>query len=93
MNLKHEEKGRKGSFYFEKDSERLAKLEYVTSTAAEMTIYHTEVDEKLRGEGVGEALVEAAVKHARESRLKVIPTCSFAKAVIDRTPKFQDVLA
>jgi predicted GNAT family acetyltransferase len=58
-----------------------------------MVIDHTEVDEKLRGEGVGEDMVRAAVEYARENDLKINPACPYARKVIERTPELQDVLA
>lgn len=58
-----------------------------------MTIDHTEVSPKLKGQGAGKKLVERAVQHARDEGKKVVPQCTFAKSVIDQNPEFQDVLA
>jgi predicted GNAT family acetyltransferase len=93
MDISHEDSGKKGAFAVDADDERLAKLEYFVSASGEITIYHTEVSEKLRGQHVGDKLVAAAVAYARDNKLKVVATCPFAKKVIDRTPEFQDVLA
>lgn len=93
MDIEHEEKKKKGAFFIENEGERLAKIEYFHSGPGRITVYHTEVNEKLRGKHVGEQLVAAAVNYARKNDLKIIPTCSFTKKVIDRTPEFQDVLA
>ncbi|MEO7540171.1 MAG: GNAT family N-acetyltransferase [Pyrinomonadaceae bacterium] len=92
MEIRHETKGKKGMFYVEENGERLAELDYLANAPGEITIYHTEVDEKLRGEGIGQDLVAAAVKHARDNKLKIEPKCPYAKKVIDRTPEMQDVL-
>jgi len=40
----------------------------------------------LEGHGYGTALVEAALAHARREHLKVVPTCPFVKAYIERHP-------
>ena len=93
MRIEHEEKGKKGVFYIEENGERLAELLYFKSAPGEITIYHTEVKEKFRGEGIGQDLVAAAVKYARENKLKINVTCPYAKKVIDRVPEFQNVLA
>ena len=37
-------------------------------------------------------LVEAAVKDARAEGFKIIPLCPFAKATLERTPEWQDVV-
>jgi len=92
MDIKHEER-KKGVFFVEQDGERLAELEYFRSAPGEITVYHTGVDEKLRGQHVGDQLVAAVVNFARENGLKIVPTCQFTKKVIDRTPEYQDVLA
>jgi predicted GNAT family acetyltransferase len=57
-----------------------------------MTIDHTEIDEKLRGEGIGEDMVRAAVEYARENGFKINAVCPYAKKVIQQTPEFQDIL-
>ena len=93
MEIKHEEQKKKGTFFVEENGERLAKLEYFHSAPGKITIYHTEVNAKLQGKHIGGKLVEAAVNFARENSLTIVPTCSFAKKVIDRTPEYQDVLA
>jgi len=93
MRIEHKEEKKKGVFFIEENGERLAELAYFESAPDEITVYHTEVSDKLRGEGIGQDLVGAAVSFARENKLKIVPTCPYAKKVIDRTPEFQDVLA
>lgn len=93
MEIRHVDNKKKGSFEVQVDGEKMGELQYFVSSPGQITIHHTEVDEKLRGQHVGDKLVEAAVEFARAEGLKIVPTCPFAKKVIDRTPKFQDVLA
>ncbi|HUR99424.1 MAG TPA: GNAT family N-acetyltransferase [Pyrinomonadaceae bacterium] len=92
MEIQRDEHGRKGAFYIDENGEWIAELTYVRDDDT-MTIDHTEVDEKLRGEGVGEDLVRAAVEYARKTGLKVNPECPYARKVIEETPDLQDVLA
>jgi predicted GNAT family acetyltransferase len=49
-----------------------------------LALIHTEVPVVCRGRGLGEALVEAALRSARSEGLRVIPICPFAKAYILR---------
>ncbi|HEX3100346.1 MAG TPA: GNAT family N-acetyltransferase [Pyrinomonadaceae bacterium] len=91
--IQQEEHKKKGAFFLEVGGERLAEMLYFHSNPGEITIYHTEVDPSLAGKGVGYDLVAAGVEFARENGLKIVPTCSYAKKVIDKTPEFQDVLA
>jgi predicted GNAT family acetyltransferase len=55
-------------------------------------IDHTEVSDKLRGQGAGKKLVLARGEYARKNNLKILPLCPFAKATFDRTPEIHDVL-
>ena len=93
MEIQRDEHGKKGAFYIEQDGDWIAEMTYVRTGENEITIDHTEVDESLRGEGIGEDLVAEGVKYARDNNLKIVPTCRFAKKVIDETPEFQGVLA
>ena len=92
MEIQRDEHGRKGAFFIDEEGEWIAELTYVTDNGV-MTIDHTEIDEKLRGEGTGEDMVRAAVEYARENGLKINAVCPYAKKVIERTPELQDVLA
>jgi predicted GNAT family acetyltransferase len=92
MQIQRDEHGRKGAFYIDEGGEWIAELTYFKSGDT-MTIDHTEIDEKLRGEGIGQDMVKAAVEYARENGLKIKAVCPYAKKVIERTPEFQDVLA
>jgi uncharacterized protein len=91
MQIQRDEHGRKGAFFIDENGEWIAELTYVRDNGT-MTIDHTEIDEKLRGEGIGQDLVKSAVEYAREQGLKIKADCPYAKKVIDRTPEFQDVL-
>ena len=93
MQIQRDEHGRKGAFYIEENGEWIAELTYVKSNDGQITIDHTEVDEKLRGEGIGEDLVKAAVDYARENGLKVKIICPYTKKVVEKHPEYSDVLA
>jgi len=93
MEIQRDEHGKNGAFYIDQDGEWIAELTYVKTGDAEITIDHTEVDDKLQNQGIGEDLVKAAVEFARENGFKIKPKCKFAKKVIDETPEYQDVLA
>jgi predicted GNAT family acetyltransferase len=44
-----------------------------------LVLVHTEVPDELSGRGLGGALVSAAVDHAVEHELVVVPNCPFAR--------------
>jgi predicted GNAT family acetyltransferase len=56
-------------------------------------LLHTIVPKQLEGEGVGSALVQAALNYARSANLKVIPTCPFVKTYIERHPEYKNLVA
>lgn len=70
-----------------------AKLEYSTPREGVIDLLHTVVPRAARGRGVGTALVERAVEHARREGLKVVATCPFARAWLARHSGHEDLLA
>jgi predicted GNAT family acetyltransferase len=90
--IQHEHSGHKGAFYLERDGERLAQMTY-TVAGSRVIIDHTDVDDRLRGTGMGRKLVEAAVEWARKENARLMPLCPYAKSVFDKTPDYADVLA
>lgn len=57
-----------------------------------LIIDHTAVADDVQGQGVGTELVRHVIELARANDKKIIATCPFAKATIDRHPEFQDVM-
>ena len=92
MNIQHEDTGKKGSFYIDMDGERVAEMTYTWAGESLFIIDHTEVSEKLKGQGAGKKLVAEAVLFARKLGIKILPLCPFAKSVFDKTPEYEDVL-
>jgi predicted GNAT family acetyltransferase len=91
FEIEHERSGHRGAFVVRKDGERLAEMTY-TVAGSRVIIDHTDVDDRLRGTGVGKQLVHAAVKWARAENARLLPLCPFAKSVFDKTPDYADVL-
>jgi len=48
---------------------------------------------KSRGKGIAKIIVEYAFNYAKENNLKVIPTCSYVQAFVERDDKYKDLLA
>lgn len=49
-----------------------------------IALVHTEVPEELQDQGIGSAMVVAALQHARDKGLKVLPYCPFVAAYVSR---------
>ena len=59
----------------------------------QMLILHTFVPPHLRGRGLAEQLVRAALHDAQERGLRVMPACSYVATFIERHPEFRAVLS
>jgi predicted GNAT family acetyltransferase len=93
IDVRHEEAGHRGSFFFEQDGKRLAEMTYSRANARLVIIDHTEVSKELAGHGMGRKLLDAAVQWARRTQTKVTVTCAFANAQFNKDPSIRDVLA
>lgn len=92
LEIQHQSIENKGAFFIEMNGVKAAEMTYSKAGAGLIIIDHTEVSDALRGTGSGKKLVMAAVEHARENNLKILPLCPFAKAVFDKTEAIRDVL-
>ena len=91
--IQHIYNNKKGSFFIEDNGKKTATLDYMITANKKLVINHTEVDDSLKGQGVGKKLLEKLVEYSRQQNMKVIPHCSFADAVLNRTPEWRDILA
>lgn len=71
--------------------ESMARLDYRLQNG-KIVLLHTEVPPELANRGVGAKLVKAALEHARESGLTVVPLCSYVAAYIRRNQQYQPLL-
>lgn len=55
--------------------------------ADHFNLVHTGVPDELEGRGVGGGLVTAAIDHAVQRDLTVVPTCDFARGWLKRHPE------
>ncbi|MDN4165453.1 GNAT family N-acetyltransferase [Cytophagales bacterium LB-30] len=93
MEIQQQDDGHKGSFFIKSEGKKLAEMTYVYSGPGRLIIDHTEVDESLRGQKVGNKLLDKVVEMARAKDLKILPLCPFAKATLLKNKEaFADVL-
>lgn len=69
MKILHKDDGKTGLFYVETDGSILAEMSYIWTSPDVITINHTEVDDVLKGTGIGKQLAQKAVDMAREQHL------------------------
>ena len=92
MDIKHIEKGEEGYFKAMDGENTAGELSYTSRNGDRIIINHTEVKPQYRGQDVGKNMVLKAVEYARENELKIVPACSFAKAMFERSAELRDVL-
>ena len=66
-------------------------LEYVKMENV-LNLIHTYVPNALRGKGIAGEVVKAALTHAEENELKIIPSCSYVDMYFQRHPEYEDLL-
>ncbi|MGE5944514.1 MAG: GNAT family N-acetyltransferase [Flavobacteriales bacterium] len=94
MDIQHIDNGEQGAFYIEIDNTKVAEMVYTYSDKNTIIIKHTEVSDRLKGQGVGYKLIDASVEYMRANNLKVIPMCSFAAVVFKKkSEQYADLLA
>jgi len=86
VSIEREELNGNHEFVLRIDGERLGFLEFTRPEVGVMRIEYVEVSPELRGTGLGRELVQKAVAFANDSKLRVVPICSYARAVIQRDP-------
>jgi predicted GNAT family acetyltransferase len=63
------------------------------SRGDELDLVHTEVPSALEGRGYAAALATAALDHARREGIRIIPTCPYVKAFLQRHQEYADLVA
>lgn len=67
-------------------------LEYVRMNNI-LNLNHTYVPNALRGRGIAGKIVKAALTFAEQNNLKIIPSCSYVAAYIQRHKEYEALLA
>jgi predicted GNAT family acetyltransferase len=68
-------------------------LQYELAPSGVVDFYRTYVPDALRGRGVAGDLVAAGLDWARLSSHRVVPSCSYVAAYIERHPAYADLVA
>jgi uncharacterized protein len=78
-------------FEYEEEGET-AYLEFDVDGQGWITLWHTEVPQKLRGRGIAGILAQTAFEYARDNSLKVDVVCPLAKAYVEKHPEFKGLV-
>jgi predicted GNAT family acetyltransferase len=52
-----------------------------------VSLIHTEIDPGFKGQGLGDAIVAAALADLRDRGLRMIPACPFVRSYLERHPQ------
>lgn len=66
-----------------------ARLDY-ERTATSVVAKHTFVPDAMRGQGVGQQLVQRLVADARAEGFQIDPRCSYVRVLAERHPEWSD---
>lgn len=92
MKTEHVVEGNSGYFLISENGNEVGKMTYFIDENGNMAIDHTIVNPEFRGKGIGKILVDTGVSFARESNFKINPICTYAKALLEKSTDYQDVL-
>ena len=92
VTISRSEEGSKGRYEARVEGcDGVGELTYSRMTPTKIIADHTEVHERLRGTGIGKALVERLVADARSEGFTIVPQCSFVRALFQHHPEWADV--
>jgi len=90
IELKWDDKAT-GAFVIDEPEGRSAEMVFGIS-GEKMTVYHTEVADKHKGQGVAGQLFSKMVDYARQQNLQVLPRCAYVHAQFKRHPdQYSDI--
>ena len=93
MNIEHNKSDSRGIFKAKEDGKDAGEMTYSRKRENIIVIEHTQVEPEFQGKGVGKKMVKEAVEYARRNNLRIVPECSYAKKVLQRSSEYDDVLA
>lgn len=76
----------KNRVYYEENGEILAEITFIGEEDV-LTINHTFVDDRLRGQGIASKLVQEAVTEIKRQNKKVQASCSYAIKWLEKHPE------
>ncbi len=69
----------------------IPKLEYIR-TKDKIFLTHTEVPEKLEGQGIGSQLIKAVLEEIERQDLTLVPLCPFVAGYIKEHPEWRKLV-
>jgi uncharacterized protein len=77
---------KRGAFLLQRGNEKMAEMA-IAVIDKNLVVYHTEVSDELKGQGVASHLLNEMTQYARNNDLKVVPLCPYVLAQFKRHPE------
>lgn len=71
--------------------DQIARIEYIR-VPERIFLTHTEVPQSLEGQGIGSAIIKAALEDIKAKDLTLIPMCPFVAGYIKRHPEWRPLV-
>ncbi|MEM6722712.1 MAG: GNAT family N-acetyltransferase [Bacteroidota bacterium] len=71
--------------------DQIARIEYIKA-ADRIFLTHTEVPQSLEGQGIGSAIIKAALEEVKANNWTLIPMCPFVAMYIKKHPEWKDLV-
>jgi len=76
----------RGAFVIDEGTQRLAEMG-IAIQGDNLVVYHTQVSDALRGQGVASKLFNTMIDYTRKNKLKVIALCPYVQKQLMRHPE------
>lgn len=91
--IKIEDNGKDGKVLLFEDGNAAGEVIFHWIDESKFVLAHTIVDKAFGGKGYGKLLVMETVAYSRKKGVKIVPECSYARALFDKIESIQDVEA
>lgn len=91
MDFHHTKDGEQGLFTAQQGGQKAGEVSYFTSGNDTIVLDHTQVEDAFQGQQLGRKLVDQVVAYARENGLKIVPQCTYAHKVFEKSSDYADV--
>lgn len=90
MEITQKNNSRDGYFIAEENGKRMGYIAYEWMNESVFAIMHTVVEPAFQGQGIAKALLDEAVRYARENGLRIHAVCSYVVRQFEK-PEYDDV--
>ncbi|MFP4363624.1 MAG: GNAT family N-acetyltransferase [Spirochaetia bacterium] len=87
-NIMHDERNQR---FFVPLGDEEAEMTYRQVRPELISFNHTYVPPSHRGSGIAGRIVKEALEWAKGKNAKIVPSCSFVKAFVDKHPEYQEI--